>query len=144
MPYSFKLVVNPLINEKDSSGGRIRRLRMDLNMTIKELAQLIEITPRSLNRIELDQSMASLSTLRKLSIVLKAPIWFLGCFEEFPEETYGQRIRKARFYYGYTKKEFANLLGVDEKTITNLEQNIHSPSPITRKAILPYLKIFKK
>ena len=144
MPYSFNLITSNEKKEEDSSGARIRRLRMDLNMTIKELAQLIEIRPKSLNRIELNQSIASLSTLRKLSKILKAPIWYLGYFETLPENTFGQKLQKARLYYGYTKKEFARILNINEKTITNIEKDLHNPSPITKKAILPYLKTLKQ
>lgn len=55
-------------------------------------------------------------TVRALAEALKQPVWFLGCYELLPEDTLGQRIRKARLYHGLTKKEFANRFGVNEKT----------------------------
>ncbi|PSK19394.1 hypothetical protein C7R94_11560 [Brevibacillus sp. NRRL NRS-603] len=48
-------------------------------------------------------------SFRRLSKVLGVSVAFLSCFEKLPESTLGERIIKARFYYGYTKREFAVL-----------------------------------
>ncbi|MBW5467569.1 helix-turn-helix domain-containing protein [Brevibacillus formosus] len=60
-------------------------------------------------------------SLRRLSIVLGVSVAFLGCFEKLPESSLGERIIKARLYYGYTKREFAALLGISERTLYEWE-----------------------
>ena len=57
-------------------------------------------------------------TVRALAKALEQLIWFLGCYEVLPEDTLGQRIRKARLYHGLTKKEFADKLGLGVNELT--------------------------
>lgn len=45
-----------------------------------------------------------------------------------PEDTIGQRIRKARYYRGLQASEAAIELGVDVKTISNWESDKNIPS----------------
>jgi transcriptional regulator with XRE-family HTH domain len=60
-------------------------------------------------------------TLQSLANALKSTVWYLGCFEALPEDTMGQKIKKARLFQGLTRAEFAQRLGVTEYTITNWE-----------------------
>lgn len=112
-------------------------------MTIRDLAQAVQMTPKAIGNIESGRSTASLPTLRKLARVLKVPVAFLGCFETLPENTLGQRITKARLYHGLTKEEFAQLIGVNEKTLRQWEQGKHAPSPQFADVLNDYLKILE-
>lgn len=38
-------------------------------------------------------------------------------FESLPEDSLGQKIRKARLYHGLTKRELAQQLNINEKTL---------------------------
>jgi len=69
--------------------------------------------------LESDKFNASLPNLRKFVKVLKVSIEYLVCFETLPENTLAQRITKARLFYGFTKEEFAPIIGVDVKTLRN-------------------------
>ncbi|MBT9173779.1 MAG: hypothetical protein DDT21_02185 [Syntrophomonadaceae bacterium] len=44
-----------------------------------------------------------------------------------PENTLGQRIKKARLCHGLTKRELACSVGVDEKTLRHWEADRHIP-----------------
>ncbi len=112
----------------DTPGNRLRKARIAKNITIAELAHVINMTVTNLNYIENDKVKASLPTLRILSCNLNTEISYLGCFERMPEETLGQRITKARHYAGLTKKELAERLGVDVKTISNWEKDYCKPA----------------
>ncbi|WP_225999318.1 helix-turn-helix transcriptional regulator [Paenibacillus sp. BJ-4] len=107
--------------EINTSGARIRYHRMLRNLTIKELAVKAGISDVALSRIERDINPAKPKTLRTLSELLGQPISYLGCFEEMPEGTIGEKIKKARHYYGITKTELSARMKVDAKTIYNWE-----------------------
>ena len=49
-----------------------------------------------------------------------------------PEWTQGDRLRKARLMTGQTTREFAETIGVSQKTICNAEADAHT----TRKIVL--------
>ena len=57
-----------------------------------------------------------------------------------PERSIGEKIRKARFYHGLTKKELAAIFQVNEKTIWNWENNITSPT-LSTEALNKFLEI---
>lgn len=131
------------LGQGDSPGARLRQARVAKGMTIRDLAQAVQMTPQAIGNIENGRSTASLPTLRKLARVLKVPVAFLGCFETLPESTLGQRITKARLYHGLTKEEFAQLIGVNEKTLRQWEQGKHAPSPQFADVLNDYLKILE-
>ncbi|WP_154120349.1 helix-turn-helix domain-containing protein [Paenibacillus monticola] len=109
------------------SGKRIRQGRINKDLTIVEVAAQIGISPTALSYIEGNKNTASLPTLRKLSDILGLPISYLGCFEDLPERTLGELIRKARIYQGMQINETASLFCVDTKTITNWENDRRKP-----------------
>lgn len=82
----------------------------------------------SLRNAEQNKTTVTPPNLRKLSKALGVSIAFLGCFEDLPEETLGQRIKKARLYHGYTKKEFGKLMGVSSRMIWGWEKDEYLPS----------------
>jgi transcriptional regulator with XRE-family HTH domain len=56
-----------------------------------------------------------------------------------PENTLGQRIRKARLYHGLTKKEFADKLGVNEKTVRLWEEDLCTLASSSMKSLALYI-----
>lgn len=122
----------------DSTAARLRRARVAKGMTIRELAKKAGLTRNTIWRFETEKSL-TLPTLRKLAQALDVPIAYLGCFENLPENTLGQRITKARLSHGFTKKEFAEILGVHVKTLRNWEQDKCIPQPKHLEALKKYL-----
>lgn len=112
-----------------------------MSMTQLELANEIGMTAASINRIENGRTIPSLPTLKRLSDLLQKPIHYLGCFEDLSEDTFGQKLKKARMFRGLTKVEAGQYLGVDAKTIFNLEQDQRKPINQYRGKIVAFLSI---
>lgn len=112
-------------------------------MTIRDLASITGLNCATIGRIEAGKEPASMPTLRILSQTLDVPIPYLGGFETLPEETLGQRIRKARLFHGLAKVEFARAIGVDVHTIATWEKGKRTPSTVHLAALEPYLMVLR-
>ncbi|MEK4117717.1 helix-turn-helix transcriptional regulator [Paenibacillus sp. FSL W8-0919] len=115
-------------SELNTPGSRIRAARNEANLSIREIAALSGLTPEAISMMENGVHPPSLKSLRKISNCLNQPIYYLGCFEALPELTLGDRLKKARLFYGLTKEEAAQKLGVDAKSVMNWEANKVNPS----------------
>lgn len=89
---------------------------------------------------ELGKHKLSMKNLRILSDILKLPVWYLGYFDKLPSDTFQQKIKKARCYNGLTKKEFADILFVGEKTIAAWEDGSQEPLPYNLVGLEKYIK----
>ncbi|MCF6095071.1 transcriptional regulator [Microaerobacter geothermalis] len=132
-----------IINLPDTPGGRLKLSRLKKGMTQVELSNATGISVTAIRQLEKDKSKATLPSLRKLSKALGVSNAYLGCFEKLPEDTLGQKIRKARLYHGFNQKEFAKVLGVVEKTVRKWESDIHKPINIHSENLQHFLKIIK-
>jgi transcriptional regulator with XRE-family HTH domain len=57
-------------------GARIKTRRKQLNLSLRELAEQVDLTASFLSQIERDQSSPSIDSLRKISEALKTPIFY--------------------------------------------------------------------
>lgn len=117
------LPLNNTPSSLDTPGLRIRAARNEANLSIRELAALSGLTPEAISMLENGVHPPSLKSLRKISACLNRPIHYLGCFENLPESTFGERLKKARLFHGLTKKEASIEFGTDTRVITNWESN---------------------
>lgn len=124
-------------------GSRIRHTRKSLDLTIRELAHSTGLTPEAISMIENDVNPPSLKSLRLLSTHLGVPISYLGCFEDLPEKTLGDRLKKARLYYGISMKEAAVILSIDPKSIRNWETNKTKPQSKIMNKINHFISVIK-
>jgi len=108
-------------------------------MTIKELSELVNMSTSSITYIEAGKN-PSLQTLRKLSNILESPIAYLGCYEKMPDDTIGQKIKKARYYQGLMVKEMAHKIGVNPKSLIAWEKNKYMPNPNNINLLKEYFK----
>ncbi|MEG6615419.1 helix-turn-helix transcriptional regulator [Peptococcaceae bacterium 1198_IL3148] len=127
----------------NTPGARLRKARIDKNMTIRDLATIAQIAPNNISLLETDKTKAKLHTLRRLSSALDAPVSYLGCFESLPEDTLGQRISKARHFHGLTKRELAATIGVNVKTLREWEQDKRQPLQRYIGQLKTYMAILK-
>lgn len=135
----------PFLNVKDdTSGGRLKAARIAKHMYLIDLASITGLCTRTIGLVESNKQIASPPTLRLLSKALDVPISFLGCFEQLPETTLGNRITKARLYHGYTKREFALLLDVDVRTLFNWENDRFVPLDSHLNLLTGYIDILMK
>ena len=109
-------------------------------MTIKQVAEKTSLRESTVSHAENGKPI-EIETLKKLSFILEQPIWWLGCFETLPADTLAQRIRKCRLYHGLTKREFANKLSVNEKTIRFWEGEKSKPSVKSLELLNPCISI---
>lgn len=124
----------------NTSGERVRWARIQKSWLIKTLAAKVGINAVHLSQLERSTtSIAMMKTLCKLATELEQPIWFLGCFENMPEETFFEKVEKARCYHGHTKVEMAAELGVHQRTIFNWKDK--EPDQSLKKKALLYCKI---
>lgn len=113
-------------------------------MTIRELAQVTGFSERTISQLENDKNQPLITTLKLVAEVLDVPVAYLGCYEGLPEETTGQRIRKARLYHGLNKKVFAEKLGVDVHTLIDWENGVHEPLSKYEGRLSSYNNIFNQ
>jgi len=78
----------------NTSGERIRWARRQKGWLIKTLAAKAGITPEGLSIIERKAGILEMKTLRELAVLLEQPIWYSGCFENMPEDTFSKSWKK--------------------------------------------------
>ncbi|WP_338835973.1 helix-turn-helix domain-containing protein [Neomoorella thermoacetica] len=132
------------LSSGDTPGSRLRQARLAKNMTIRDLAAASGLTSTTIISLEGDKTKATLPHLRHLSQALNVPIYYLGCFENLPESTLGQRIKKARLFHGLTKEELSKVIGVDPKTLRSWEHDKQKPLQRYLTVIRTYLAILEK
>lgn len=111
----------------DTPGKRLRKARLEKKMTIRELAKASGLTPEAISNLEADKNPASLRSLKKLSEVLGQSIEHLGCLEDLPEDTLGQKLRKARLCRGMILQDASTVLGIDWTTLKRWELGMSTP-----------------
>lgn len=67
-------------------GEQIKRLRKARRLTQEELAEMIEIAPRNLSRIEVGESFVTAETLEKLLFALNVTAEELFAYEHIRDE----------------------------------------------------------
>jgi len=132
---------SPALPEDDTPGGRIRRARLAKNMLLVDLAATTGLSVQALRLAEQNKSTVSPPNLRRLSEALGVSIAYLGCFENLPEHTLGQRIKKARLYHGYNKREFGEIFGLSTRMILGWEKDEYRPSEKYMKRLETFLAI---
>ncbi|HVJ48325.1 helix-turn-helix transcriptional regulator [Desulfitobacterium sp.] len=108
-------------------GTRIRRARIAMNMTIKDLVRASGLSEFTIINIEHDKENPSLPTLKILSNTLGITVSELGSFNLLPENTIPEKLTKARLMLGMNKTQFAKFVGVDQTTVRFWERGKQAP-----------------
>ena len=88
---------------------RVRWARLNKYMTQVELARKINCVPHTIIMIE-KTGHYNIATLKKISDVLEQPIEFGGCFENMPETTFGERLKRLDIIMGMINKKLPKFL----------------------------------
>ncbi|WP_221626789.1 helix-turn-helix domain-containing protein, partial [Cohnella lubricantis] len=115
-------------NPGKTMGERLRYARCANGWSIVYLSQLSGVSATTISCLERGIHGAALSNIRRFAEVLDVSIEFLGCFENLPQKTLGQKIKKVRLLQGLQLNEFAALVGVDSKTVRSWERDDRIPS----------------
>lgn len=135
--------------ETHSPSYRIKKARIDKNLSLKELSSLSEISYNYITALESGKYKPNFKVLNKLSQALDNPLFYLGCFEDMPENNFIDKLKKARHYHGDSKKHLANKIGANkiganECTIRYWENEKQIPSIKYIKVIEEYITILDK
>ena len=126
----------------DTPAPRLRHARLSKGMSMVKLAKLAGVNVRTIVDAEGGRVTSSLPVLRKFAQGLDVSVVYLGCFDKLPERTLGERIRKAWLCKGLTKTEFAQVLGVDMKSLWAWENDKNKPSQKNHEGIRKYIEEF--
>ena len=74
------------MNIKKLLGEKVKRLRKMRGFTQEQFAEMIEITPRNLCRVEAGQSFVTSETLDKILVALNVPADILFTYEHLKED----------------------------------------------------------
>lgn len=119
----------------DTTRDRIQWALLRKNYTIAYVASKTGLSPATITNPK------SIASLRLLANILGLTVEFLGCLENSPEETLGQRITKARLLHGLTKEGLAKQLRVDVRTLRGWEQDKQKPTEENMSMLKEHLSI---
>lgn len=128
---------------EDTIGQRIKKARLEKDWTIKYLAKVANVNEVTVSKYEKDAiKNHTLSILRKLSQALNISMKYLSDYNQLPENTLGQKIRKYRLLKGLDYEELAKKVNLDPSTVLRIENNkTKNPYPKTIEKIEYVLNI---
>ncbi len=118
-------------------GNHIRNKRLLLKLEQKDVAAQIGVIEQVICNWETGAAEPNSGTLPKI-------VHFLG-YIPWPTntETFGGRLESERLFAGYSRKDLAELLGINPMTVIRWEINVYTPKPDVLeklKKLLPKLK----
>jgi transcriptional regulator with XRE-family HTH domain len=118
---TLRIPVKGYIDLPTTLGDRIRNRRIELQLTIQQLARLLKVTEEAIVYWEYNRGKPKVYNYPKLIEVLG----FLPF--DIDTSTLGGKIIAYRYTKGLSRKKLSQLLGVDESTLKNWENNKYIP-----------------
>ena len=87
------------MNLKELLGQKIKRLRKNRNLTQEQFAEMIDIAPRTLSRIEVGESFVTAETLERIISALEIEPNELFAYED--SKSSEELLEEAYFYLDY-------------------------------------------
>lgn len=104
------------MNKNNVRGLRIRTARLKKGYSLRQLAEISNISQVCLTNIELGSTSGNIKVLSKLANILDLSLIYLGAFDLLPEDTIQQQLEKAILIHGHFKSEAAAAIGIDVRT----------------------------
>lgn len=104
------------MNKNNVRGLRIRTARLKKGYSLRQLAEISNISQVCLTNIELGSTSGNIKILSKLANILDLSLIYLGAFDLLPEDTIQQQLEKAILIHGHFKSEAAAAIGIDVRT----------------------------
>ena len=125
-------------------GQKLRKWRLDNNLTIKALSKIIKADEMSIinwekrNRIPLYKYVRKIKELTGIEITEG----FRDRRESKPDsDSLRERLRKRRLELGFSQEELAHSLSVDTSTVTDWEKGRHQPTNKSIKKLARFLTL---
>ncbi len=114
-------------------GDHIKKRRLELDLTQKEVAHIIEVDESTIHNWERGHRS---STLRFLPKIIK----FLGYTPEISTVVaLGEKLKQYRKLLGINQEDFAKQLGIDPTTLSKLERGKKEPKGKIKRKIENFL-----
>ena len=113
-------------------GRRIKRLRLEYQLTQKTLADKLSLTPKMISFYELGQRLPPLDIILKLANIFQVSTdYLLGNSElrEGKKLSLAQKIKKLRLEYRDTPDELSRYLNIGVEEYELIERGEKSPEP---------------
>lgn len=104
------------INKNNVRGVRIRTARLKKGFSLRQLAEISNISQVCLTRIELGNTSSNIKILAKLAAVLDMPLDYIGALDIMPDDSLQERLEKAILMHEHFKAEAAVAIGIDIRT----------------------------
>ena len=95
------------MNLKELLGQKIKRLRKNRNLTQEQFAEMIDIAPRTLSRIEVGESFVTAETLERIISALEIEPNELFAYED--SKSSEELLEEAYFYLDCIKNDRSKL-----------------------------------
>ena len=109
--------------DKKAIGQKIKEIRLNRGMTLKEFGELFDAAESIVLRWENGTSLPSRTRLKKLADLTGVLV------SEFIGNHTGEKIKEIRLGLGMTTKEFGALLNATDSNVTSWEKGRTSPNP---------------
>jgi len=133
---TLRIPIKGYIEAPTTLGDKIRNRRIELQLTIQQLARLLKVTEEAVVYWEYNRGKPKVYNYPKLIEVLG----FLPF--DIDTSTLGGKIIAYRYTKGLSRKKFSKLLGVDESTLRNWEANTYNSMPHNMKVLQSLLSEF--
>lgn len=109
-------------------GANVQKIAQEREVSLKELSRRAGIPYTTIyNMVKRDSSRVPPENLQKLADALTVGVGTLCGLDSLGGEKMQERLVKARESVGYNRKEFAGILGIPYRTVTNYENGSREP-----------------
>lgn len=109
--------------DKKDIGEKIKEIRLNRGMTLKEFGNLFDAAESIVLRWENGTSLPSKSRLKKLADLTGVSV------SEFVSNHTGEKIKEIRLEKGMTLEEFGKLFNAGKSNVKKWESGINLPTP---------------
>lgn len=122
-------------------GKLLKKLREELNMTQKELADRVQVTPKAISFYELNQREPSNELLVEFSKIFNVSTDYLLGNHINNLNILSKRIKYLREEKGLSQKELANYLNISNSTLSQYESGVRVPSDEIKIKLAKYFNV---
>jgi transcriptional regulator with XRE-family HTH domain len=112
-------------------GDHLKKKRLDLGLLQREVAKRIGVDKSTIQYWETNRVAPAIRHMPRL-------IRFLGYAPYTPARSFSEKLTRARWYLGLSRKKMARILKIDESTLAGWETGRHRPTRRPLKTIYSF------